>query len=67
MGAKPSYRELQILDLVKQGLCYKEISARLGISVPTIKMDMRTLFAKLDARSAAHAVAIAIRKKLINA
>lgn len=62
---KLTYREEQILNLVKEGLTYKEIASRLSISSMTVKADMRLIFARLEAKSAAHAVAIAIRLRII--
>jgi DNA-binding CsgD family transcriptional regulator len=44
----------------------KEIAARLGRSKPTVESYIRTLFIKLDARSRAQLVAVAIRTGVID-
>ncbi len=60
------FRETQILELLKEGYTYREIAQRIGRSVPTVKVYMRLIFARLGAKNATQAVAIAIRQKLIN-
>lgn len=52
-----SPRENEILALLAQGLLYKEISARLGISVFTVNNFIRRIYEKLHVNSRAQAVA----------
>lgn len=58
-------REEQILNLMKEGYMRKEIGVKLGLSSHTIRMEVRILLAKLDARNGTHAVIIALRRGLI--
>lgn len=59
-------REKQILDFSTQGLTYAEMAQRLSLKVPTIKMNIRFLLVRLNAKTLTQAVAIAIRANLIN-
>ena len=54
-----------MLELISEGLGNREISDRLSLSEETVKSHIRHILAKLQARSRAHAVALAFRKKLI--
>jgi DNA-binding CsgD family transcriptional regulator len=54
-------REQQILRLIESGLSNKEIAARLGIEVATVKNHVHHLLEKLGARSRAEAVCIGRR------
>jgi DNA-binding NarL/FixJ family response regulator len=58
-------RELEIVQLVSEGLSNKEIAGRLYVAEETVKAHIRHLLPKLRARSRAHAVAIAFRHGLI--
>jgi len=58
-------RELEILELVAQGLSNHEIGRRLGVSEKTIKNQLTILFEKLDASDRTHAVMVAIERGLI--
>lgn len=60
-------REEQVLRCVIEGLCNKEIAARLDLSVGTVKSHLRAVYAKLDVRSRTHAVAVAARRGLVQA
>jgi DNA-binding NarL/FixJ family response regulator len=62
----PSKRELEVLKLVADGLFNHEIAAHLFVSEETIKTHMHHLLGKLGARSRAHAIAIAMRRGLID-
>ena len=42
-------RELEIMELVKQGLTNKQIARRLGLSEQTIKNHLSSVFKKLGA------------------
>jgi DNA-binding NarL/FixJ family response regulator len=58
-------RELEILQLLADGHENNEIARRLYISLETVKTHVRRLLKKLGARSRTHAVAIALRQKLV--
>jgi DNA-binding NarL/FixJ family response regulator len=66
-GHKPlSARELQIVELIAQGMRNKEIAATLGISDETVPVHMRRLFAKLGVNDRAAVVGVALRRGLIH-
>jgi DNA-binding NarL/FixJ family response regulator len=58
-------RELQVLQLVAQGLPNKGIARRLGISENTAKFHVASLCGKLGASSRTEAVTLAARRGLI--
>jgi DNA-binding NarL/FixJ family response regulator len=58
-------RELEILGLISHGLFNREIAAHLVVSEETVKTHIHRLLAKMGARSRAHAVAIALRHRLV--
>jgi DNA-binding NarL/FixJ family response regulator len=62
---QPTPRELEVLQLISEGLVNREIGARLFLSEETVKSHVRHLLAKLQARSRAHAVAVGYRRGLI--
>lgn len=60
-----SERELEILQLLSQGLEYKEIAVRLSISPNTVKKHSINVYNKLHVNSKAQALRIAYTKGLI--
>jgi DNA-binding NarL/FixJ family response regulator len=62
---EPTLREIEVLQLVSDGLVNREIGQRLFLSEETVKSHVRHLLAKLQARSRAHAVAVGFRRGLI--
>ena len=52
-----SDREQQVLDLLSQGLIYKEIAEKLGISYETVHTYIRRIYEKLQVRTRTEAVA----------
>jgi DNA-binding NarL/FixJ family response regulator len=60
-----SDRELEVLDLVAEGLSNKLIAHRLSISEHTVKTHLASIFAKLGASSRTEAVSQAIRRGLV--
>jgi DNA-binding NarL/FixJ family response regulator len=62
---EPTMREIEVLQLISDGLVNREIGVRLYLSEETVKSHVRHLLAKLQARSRAHAVAIGFRRGLI--
>jgi DNA-binding NarL/FixJ family response regulator len=63
---EPTAREIEVLQLISDGLVNREIGTRLFLSEETVKSHVRHLLAKLQARSRAHAVAVGFRRGLIN-
>ena len=63
---EPTMREIEVLQLISDGLVNREIGQRLFLSEETVKSHVRHLLAKLQARSRAHAVAIGFRRGLIS-
>ena len=59
-------RELEVLELLAEGLPNKEIARRLGITEATVKGHLSQLYDKLGAADRAHAVALALRNRLID-
>jgi DNA-binding NarL/FixJ family response regulator len=64
-GNALSQREREVLSLLASGLHTDEVGERIGVSGETVKSDTRRAIAKLDASSRVHAVAIALRRALI--
>lgn len=58
-------RELEVLQLVAEGLRNKEVAARLSIGEDTVKMHLRNLMQKLEVNDRTHAVMIAVRRGFI--
>ena len=55
-GAGLTEREQQILSLLAEGLLYKEIGERLGITVGTIKQHIHRMYEKLHVQNRTEAV-----------
>ena len=62
---EPTAREIEVLQLVADGLVNREIGQHLFLSEETVKSHVRHLLSKLQARSRAHAVAVGFRRGLI--
>jgi DNA-binding CsgD family transcriptional regulator len=62
---KPSIREVEVLQLVSDGLTNREIATRQFVSEETVKSHIRRVLAKLPARSRAQAVAVGFRHGVI--
>jgi NarL family two-component system response regulator YdfI len=60
-----SDRELEVLDLLVEGLSNKLIAHRLNISEHTVKTHIASIFAKLGASSRTEAVYRAVRRGLV--
>ena len=60
-----SLREREVLQLLAEGNSVKEIAGKLCISSKTVDSHKYNLMAKLDVKSLADIIKIAIRKKLI--
>lgn len=59
-------REIEVLSLVAQGFGNKEVAAKLGPSVGTVKIHVQNILAKLNATDRTHAVTIALKRGLIH-
>jgi RNA polymerase sigma factor (sigma-70 family) len=57
-----SEREQQVLDLLSQGLIYKEIADKLAISYETVHTYIRRIYEKLQVRTRTEAVAKFLRR-----
>jgi len=55
-------REKEILQMVATGVTNREVAHRLSISVNTVKVHLRNIFAKLGAESRTEATMIAVRE-----
>src|SRR4030067_1992784 len=62
-----SQREREILRLVATGASNKEIARQLSISVNTVKVHLRNIFAKTGVASRTEATLFAIREGLVPA
>jgi DNA-binding NarL/FixJ family response regulator len=62
----PTARELEVLQLIADGMANREVGTKLFLSEETVKSHVRHLLAKLQARSRAHAVAVGLRRGLIS-
>jgi two-component system NarL family response regulator len=58
-------RELEVLTLIAEGLCNKEIAGELSISEKTVKNHINNIFSKLHLYDRAQAMLYAIRKGLV--
>jgi DNA-binding NarL/FixJ family response regulator len=58
-------REIDVLRLVAGGNANKEIAARLSLSEETVKSHLRSILAKLAANDRTHAVAIGLKRGII--
>src|ERR1700689_3902784 len=58
-------REVQVVELLAEGLPNKAIAARLGISDQTVKFHVASICGKLGARNRTDAVRRAVRRGLV--
>ncbi len=59
-------REIEVLELMAEGLPNKAIAGRLGISNQTVKFHVASILAKLDAANRTDAVRRALQRGLIS-
>ena len=59
-------REIEVLELLAEGLPNKSIAERLGISDQTVKFHVASILAKLGASNRTDAVRLALRRGLIS-
>lgn len=55
---KLSPKQQQVIELVAEGLCDKEIGQKLNIGYGTVRSHMNLILSKLQANNRAHAIAI---------
>lgn len=54
---KLSPREQEVLELLAKGAAYKQIAEQLSLSIDTIRMNVKHIYAKLDVHSRGEATA----------
>ena len=59
-------REIELLQLLSEGLSNKSIADRLGISDQTVKFHVASIMSKLGASNRTDAVRLALRRGLIS-
>lgn len=63
---RPTGRELEVLELVADGLANGDIARRLFITERTVKFHLSGLRRKLRARDRAHLIALSFRTGLLS-
>jgi DNA-binding NarL/FixJ family response regulator len=58
-------REIDVLQLIADGKANKEIGDHLSIGEASVKSHVANILSKLDARDRAHAVAIGLKRGII--
>ena len=66
MLAKLSPREMEVLTLLAKGLSNKEIAARLGLVVGTVKIHVANIFSKLGVCDRTQALVAAVKRGIID-
>lgn len=61
-----SEREVQVIELLAQGMRNKELAASLGITERTAEVHVRNIFTKLNVKDRTAAVSVAIRRGIIH-
>lgn len=64
-NAQLTPREVQVVELISQGMRNKEIAAALGISFETAQVHVKNILAKLKVQDRTAAVSIAVRRGII--
>lgn len=64
--AQLSPREMEVLNYVAEGLSNKEIAAKLGVVIGTVKVHIANIFTKLGASDRTQALVIAVRRGIID-
>lgn len=59
-------REVQVMELVSQGMRNKELAAALGISEETAHVHVRNILAKLKVQDRSAAITVALRRGIIH-
>ena len=59
-------REVQVVELIAQGMRNKEIAAALGISEETAQVHVKNILSKLKVKDRTAAVSVALRRGIIH-
>ena len=59
-------RELEVLELVAQGMSNKEIAVRIGRTGETVKIHLKSVFAKLNVTTRTEAARVAVGRGLVH-
>jgi DNA-binding NarL/FixJ family response regulator len=59
-------REVQVVELISEGMRNKEIAASLGISEETVQVHVRNILAKLKVQDRTAAINVALRRGIIH-
>ena len=59
-------RELEVVELVAQGLSNKEIAVAIGRTDETVKIHLKSVFAKLQVTTRTEAVRVALTRGLVH-
>lgn len=59
-------RELEVLELVAQGMSNKEIAVRIGRTGETVKIHLKSVFAKLKVTTRTEAARVAVGRGLVH-
>ncbi len=59
-------REVEVLELIAQGLSNKEVGRALGITEETVKVHVRNIMDKLNVQDRTEAVTMALRRGIIH-
>jgi len=66
MRERLSHRELEVLQLMADGVATRQIASRLGISYSTVRSHVRSISAKLETKSMLNTVITARELDLVN-
>jgi two-component system NarL family response regulator len=58
-------REIEVLQLISEGMRNKEVGATLGITEGTVQIHVKNIFGKLNVNDRTAAVQIAVRRGLV--
>ncbi|MET0497595.1 MAG: response regulator transcription factor [Steroidobacteraceae bacterium] len=64
-GEVLSPRELEVLKELARGNANREIAAALNVTEGTVKVHMKSILAKLDAKDRTHAVMVALKRGIL--
>jgi two-component system NarL family response regulator len=65
-GSTLTNREIEVIDLIAQGMRNKEIAAALGISEETAQVHVKHILAKLKVKDRSAAITVALKRGIIH-